>query len=188
MSKQKSLSELEAERAACERQLIQIQHKAQQYENLGILAEILGRNGNHLFQGSLPLQHILEGAAQDRHLDGRCGDNPLFFPNGGDGGTGGEIYAVQRGFCGKRIHNRSQAFGKIVHFLPLFQNNFAGIRIQMAFPAQRQRHGGGAVPAGKRALVLEAVNALQCHATADEVYSQQQRDFCGGLVSSRTSR
>lgn len=33
MSKQKSLSQLEAERAACERQLAQLQHKAQQYEN-----------------------------------------------------------------------------------------------------------------------------------------------------------
>ena len=33
MSKQKSLSELEAERAVCERQLVQLQHKAQQYEN-----------------------------------------------------------------------------------------------------------------------------------------------------------
>ena len=33
MSKQKSLSQLEAERAACERQLVQLQHKAQQYEN-----------------------------------------------------------------------------------------------------------------------------------------------------------
>ena len=33
MSKQKTLSELEAERAACERQLVQLQHKAQQYEN-----------------------------------------------------------------------------------------------------------------------------------------------------------
>ena len=33
MSKQKSLTQLEAERAACERQLIQLQHKAQQYEN-----------------------------------------------------------------------------------------------------------------------------------------------------------
>ena len=33
MPKQKTLSELEAERAACERQLIQLQHKAQQYEN-----------------------------------------------------------------------------------------------------------------------------------------------------------
>ena len=33
MSKQKTLPELEAERAACERQLIQLQHKAQQYEN-----------------------------------------------------------------------------------------------------------------------------------------------------------
>lgn len=33
MSKQKSLSELEAERAACERQLAQLQHKVQQYEN-----------------------------------------------------------------------------------------------------------------------------------------------------------
>ena len=33
MSKQKSLAQLEAERAACERQLIQLQHKAQQYEN-----------------------------------------------------------------------------------------------------------------------------------------------------------
>ena len=33
MSKQKSLSQLEAERAACERQLAQLQHKVQQYEN-----------------------------------------------------------------------------------------------------------------------------------------------------------
>ena len=33
MSKQKSLTQLEAERAACERQLIQLQHKAQQYEH-----------------------------------------------------------------------------------------------------------------------------------------------------------
>ena len=33
MSKQKSLSQLEAERASCERQLVQLQHKAQQYEN-----------------------------------------------------------------------------------------------------------------------------------------------------------
>ena len=33
MSKQKSLSQLEDERAACERQLVQLQHKAQQYEN-----------------------------------------------------------------------------------------------------------------------------------------------------------
>ena len=33
MSKRKTLSELEAERAACERQLVQLQHKAQQYEN-----------------------------------------------------------------------------------------------------------------------------------------------------------
>ena len=33
MSKQKTLPELEAERAASERQLIQLQHKAQQYEN-----------------------------------------------------------------------------------------------------------------------------------------------------------
>ena len=33
MSKQKSLSQLEAERAACERQLVQLQHKVQQYEN-----------------------------------------------------------------------------------------------------------------------------------------------------------
>ena len=33
MSKQKSLAQLEAERAACERQLVQLQHKAQQYEN-----------------------------------------------------------------------------------------------------------------------------------------------------------
>ena len=33
MSKQKSLNQLEAERAACERQLIRLQHKAQQYEN-----------------------------------------------------------------------------------------------------------------------------------------------------------
>ena len=33
MSKQKTLSELEAERAACERQFVQLQHKVQQYEN-----------------------------------------------------------------------------------------------------------------------------------------------------------
>ena len=33
MSKQKTLSELEDERAACERQLVQLQHKVQQYEN-----------------------------------------------------------------------------------------------------------------------------------------------------------
>ena len=33
MSKQKSLSQLEDERAACERQLVQLQHKVQQYEN-----------------------------------------------------------------------------------------------------------------------------------------------------------
>ena len=33
MPKQKSLSQLEAERAACERQLVQLQHKVQQYEN-----------------------------------------------------------------------------------------------------------------------------------------------------------
>ena len=33
MSKQKSLAQLEAERAACERQLVQLQHKAQQYKN-----------------------------------------------------------------------------------------------------------------------------------------------------------
>ena len=33
MSKQKTLSELEAERAACEQQLVQLQHKVQQYEN-----------------------------------------------------------------------------------------------------------------------------------------------------------
>ena len=33
MSKQKSLSQLEDERAACERQLVQLQHKALQYEN-----------------------------------------------------------------------------------------------------------------------------------------------------------
>ena len=33
MPMQKSLFQLEAERAACERQLIQLQHKAQQYEN-----------------------------------------------------------------------------------------------------------------------------------------------------------
>ena len=33
MPKQKTLSELEAERAACERQLVQLQHKEQQYEN-----------------------------------------------------------------------------------------------------------------------------------------------------------
>ena len=32
MSKQKSLSQLEAEKAACERQLVQLQHKVQQYE------------------------------------------------------------------------------------------------------------------------------------------------------------
>ena len=33
MSKQKSLSQLEAERAACEQKLVQLQHKVQQYEN-----------------------------------------------------------------------------------------------------------------------------------------------------------
>ena len=33
MSKQKSLSQLEAERAACEQKLAQLQHKVQQYEN-----------------------------------------------------------------------------------------------------------------------------------------------------------
>ena len=33
MSKQKTLSELEAERVVCERQLAQLQHKVQQYEN-----------------------------------------------------------------------------------------------------------------------------------------------------------
>ena len=33
MPKQKSLSQLEAERAACEQQLAQLQHKVQQYEN-----------------------------------------------------------------------------------------------------------------------------------------------------------
>ena len=33
MSKQKSPSQLEAEKAACERQLVQLQHKVQQYEN-----------------------------------------------------------------------------------------------------------------------------------------------------------
>ena len=33
MSKQKSLSQLEAEKAACERQLVQLQHKVQQHEN-----------------------------------------------------------------------------------------------------------------------------------------------------------
>ena len=33
MSKQKSLSQLEAERATCEQKLVQLQHKAQQYEN-----------------------------------------------------------------------------------------------------------------------------------------------------------
>ena len=33
MSKQKSLPQLEAERAACEQKLVQLQHKAQQYEN-----------------------------------------------------------------------------------------------------------------------------------------------------------
>ena len=33
MSKQKSLSQLEAERAACEQRLVQLQHKVQQYEN-----------------------------------------------------------------------------------------------------------------------------------------------------------
>ena len=33
MPMQKSLFQLEAERAACERQLIQLQHKVQQYEN-----------------------------------------------------------------------------------------------------------------------------------------------------------
>ena len=33
MSKQKSLAQLEAERAACEQQRAQLQHKVQQYEN-----------------------------------------------------------------------------------------------------------------------------------------------------------
>ena len=33
MSKQKTLSELESERAACEQKLAQLQHKVQQYEN-----------------------------------------------------------------------------------------------------------------------------------------------------------
>ena len=33
MSKLKSLSQLEDERDACERQLVQLQHKVQQYEN-----------------------------------------------------------------------------------------------------------------------------------------------------------
>ncbi len=33
MPKQKTLSELEAEHAACEQRLVQLQHKAQQYEN-----------------------------------------------------------------------------------------------------------------------------------------------------------
>ena len=33
LSMQKSLSQLEAERASCERQLVQLQHKVQQYEN-----------------------------------------------------------------------------------------------------------------------------------------------------------
>ena len=33
MPKQKALSELEAERAACEQRLFQLQHKAQQYES-----------------------------------------------------------------------------------------------------------------------------------------------------------
>ena len=33
MSKQKSLSQLEAERAAYEQKLVQLQHKVQQYEN-----------------------------------------------------------------------------------------------------------------------------------------------------------
>ena len=33
MPKQKSLSQLESERAACEQQLAQLQHKVQQYEN-----------------------------------------------------------------------------------------------------------------------------------------------------------
>ena len=33
MSKQKTLSKLESERAVCERQLAQLQHKVQQYEN-----------------------------------------------------------------------------------------------------------------------------------------------------------
>ena len=33
MPKQKTLSELEAERAACEQQLAQLQHKVQRYEN-----------------------------------------------------------------------------------------------------------------------------------------------------------
>ena len=34
MQKQKSLSQLESERAACERQLVQLQHKVQQYETV----------------------------------------------------------------------------------------------------------------------------------------------------------
>ena len=33
MSMQKSLSQLEAERASCERQLVQLQHKVKKYEN-----------------------------------------------------------------------------------------------------------------------------------------------------------
>ena len=33
MSKQQTLSELDAERAACEQKLVQLQHKVQQYEN-----------------------------------------------------------------------------------------------------------------------------------------------------------
>ena len=33
MPKQKTLSELEVERAACEQRLVQLQHKVQQYEN-----------------------------------------------------------------------------------------------------------------------------------------------------------
>ena len=33
MQKQKFLSQLESERAACERKLVQLQHKVQQYEN-----------------------------------------------------------------------------------------------------------------------------------------------------------
>ena len=39
MSMQKSLSQLEAERASCERQLIQLQHKVQQYENRIVYCE-----------------------------------------------------------------------------------------------------------------------------------------------------
>ena len=39
MSKQKSLSQLESERVACERQLAQLQHKAQQYENRIVYCE-----------------------------------------------------------------------------------------------------------------------------------------------------